>query len=98
MSDVLAHCVEPGWVDAVLVPNLNGDPFRVLFYADGTARFEHRCDRAHRNAGVIVCAPLLQLEGGHRIVQLDPLTIEPSIACGDCMTHGFIRGGHWVSA
>jgi len=73
-----------------------GDDKRVLFYEDGTARFEHVCDRAHRDAGVIRCAPLLQLDGGHTIVQPDPLTVSPSILCTDCTVHGFVTDGRWV--
>jgi hypothetical protein len=88
--------VEMGWTDSVYIPGVGGPSYRVLFYEDGSARFEHRCDRGER--GTIVCAPLLQLDnGGHRIVQRDPLTIEPSILCSDCQTHGFIREGRWVS-
>ncbi len=68
----------------------------IMFYEDGTARFEHRCDRGDR--GVVICAPALQLGNGHRIEQDDPLAITPSILCPDCDTHGFIRDGRWVSA
>ena len=85
---------EPGWVRSVSVPHALGPSYRVLFYADGSARFEHRCDRGER--GVIIAAPLLQLaNGGHRIVQDEPLTIAPSILCADCGTHGFITEGRW---
>lgn len=87
---------QPGWVDSVLIPHTGGPTYRVLFYEDGTARFEHRCDRGER--GVVICAPLLQLDNGHRIVNREPLTVEPSILCGDCGTHGFVRAGRWVSA
>ena len=75
----------------------------LLFYVDGTVRFRHRCDRGDR--GVIVCAPALQLdEGGHRITGRDPVmekvpvTVEPSILCSDCGTHGFVRNGRWSDA
>jgi hypothetical protein len=69
----------------------------MLAYADGTVRFEHRCRRPDIT---VICAPALQLEnGGHRIVQHAPdLTIEPSILCPDCGTHGFIRNGRWIEA
>lgn len=86
--------VPEGWTRSAFVPNPTGDDYRVLFYEDGTARFEHRCDRGDR--GVVICAPALQLDGGHRIVRDSPLTIEPSISCPDCGTHGFIREGRWV--
>lgn len=97
-DDVLAHAVEEGWTRSTFVHNYGGPSFRVLWYPDGTARFEHRCDR--RDRGVIICAPRLQtdIDGGHRVVRNDPLTIEPSILCPDCGTHGFIREGRWLSA
>lgn len=28
-------------------------------------------------------------------VSEDPLTIDPSILCPDCGTHGFVRAGRW---
>lgn len=89
--------VPPGWTGAVIIRNPLGPRFRVLTYTDGTARFEHRCDRGER--GSVVCAPVLQLStpGGHRITQTAPLTVEPSILCPDCGTHGFIREGRWVN-
>ena len=74
----------------------------LLFYADGTVRFRHRCDRGER--GVIVCAPALQLDGGHTITTRDPIaekvpvTVRPSIWCIDCGTHGFIENGRWRDA
>lgn len=75
----------------------------LLFYADGTVRFEHKCDRGDR--GLVVCAPALQLDGGHTITTRDPvvdrgtpITVTPSILCPDCGTHGFVRNGRWVAA
>lgn len=91
---VMAVLVKPGWERSVLVPQPNGLSYRVLFYEDSTARFEHRCDRGDR--GVVICAPAMQLDNGHTILQADPLTISPSILCPDCGTHGFIRDGRWV--
>lgn len=37
---------------------------------------------------------------GHRwkVVQQDPLTLEPSILCRLCGNHGWIREGRWVKA
>lgn len=32
------------------------------------------------------------------VVSEDPLTITPSILCGQCGIHGFWREGKWVSA
>lgn len=86
--------VDPGWIRSIPIPNAGGPNYRVLVYADGTHRFEHRCDRGDR--GTVICAPALQLDGGHRIECADPLTISPSILCPDCGTHGFIRDGRWT--
>ena len=95
LADDLPFVVEAGWTRSVYVPHLLGESYRVLFYEDGRACFEHRCDRGER--GVIICAPALQIDGGgHQIVQEDPLTITPSILCPDCGTHGFITNGRWV--
>jgi hypothetical protein len=30
------------------------------------------------------------------VESLDPLTISPSLLCGSCGDHGFIRDGRWV--
>lgn len=36
--------------------------------------------------------------GLHTVVSLDPLHLEPSLACeGGCPNHGYIRDGQWVS-
>lgn len=96
LAEKVPFLVQSGWTDAEYVAHTNGPSYRVLFYADGTARFEHRCDRGER--GVIICAPLLCLDAGHVIVSRSPLTITPSILCSDCGTHGFITKGRWVAA
>lgn len=69
------------------------DERAVLFYADGSARFRHHCDRGDR--GTVICAPLLQMGHGHSIVQEDPLIIVASVLCPDCGTHGFVTDGEW---
>lgn len=85
--------VEPGWVDSAFIPNVRGDSYRLLFYADGTVRFEHKCDRGDR--GLVVCAPALAPE--HQVDRAT-VTVSPSILCADCGTHGFVRDGSWVAA
>lgn len=35
-------------------------------------------------------------EAGWHVVQVEPLTVTPSILCGRCKTHGFITDGEWV--
>lgn len=96
MTAECPHLVPAGAIGSTYVRNLMGpgDNYRVMWYPDGSARFEHRCDRGER--GVVVCAPLLSDQ--HTIEQRQPLTIAPSILCSDCGTHGFIRNGRWVPA
>lgn len=35
---------------------------------------------------------------GHHLVCLEPLTVEPSLGCRTCASHGFIRSGVWSDA
>lgn len=82
-----------------------GPDIALLFYRDGTVRFEHVCDRGRR--GVIRCAP--ELSPGHDVRtyrQQGPrqakrlpgrTTVSPSILCEDCGTHGFVTNGVWTS-
>lgn len=106
MTDIDAEpfLVEPGWVRANIIDNL-GPMYRLLTYANGTVRFEHRCDRGER--GVIICAPALS--DGHTLTYgpcvrpdcqetHDAPTVSPSILCPDCGTHGFITAGRWANA
>jgi hypothetical protein len=39
----------------------------------------------------------LDPERGWVIVQVDPLTVTPSIHCLDCGCHGFITNGEWIA-
>ena len=82
--------VEGGWVQRVPV----GEDKFVLFYEDGSVRFEHLCDRL-RDEYVLRVAPRLQIGNGHRIVRQDPLTIVASLLCEDCGLHGFVTEGIW---
>lgn len=80
-----------------------GDGYAVLFMQDGLIRFAHDCARRRqgRVLETIRCAPHLTnvgQPGGHQLVTREPLHIEPSILCGDCGTHGFVRSGSWVAA
>ena len=98
MSADEAFAVDPGWVKSEVIRAVNEGPFRLLTYADGTVRFEHRCDRGER--GVIICAPALS--PGHVVtesVRLDGTpgtTVTPSNLCPDCGTHGFVTDGRWI--
>ena len=66
----------------------------LVHYPDGRVAFRHVCDRGDR--GLVVCAPFLRLRDGHRLVSWHPPTVEPSILCPDCGTHGFVTAGRWV--
>lgn len=83
----IPQLVDDGWATAVFV---RGSTHRVLFYRDGSVRFEHRC---HSGGGVFICAPLLR--GGHEVVSMEPLTITPAIVCTVCHTHGSVTKGRW---
>src|SRR6185369_5351602 len=85
--------VPQGWADAEFIANPGGDSYRLLFYRGAGIRFEHRCDRGER--GVVICAPRLQHEVRMRH---SGVTVNPSILCPDCGTHGFIRDSRWVAA
>lgn len=94
--------VEPGWVGVDIITRVPDKTFRLLTYADGTVRFEHVCDRSER--GVILCAPALRIGNGHTLTRNDTKTrnspegeptVNPSILCPDCGTHGFITEGRW---
>jgi hypothetical protein len=93
------------WLDEIYIAN-DGNPLRIVFYADGV-RLLHECaDRGVR-------APLL--DGDHHIVQDGPdrvpvtvegitvdmrnmvgLSIEPEIRCPDCGLRGTVAAGAWV--
>jgi hypothetical protein len=45
--------------------------------------------------------PRWQLSGCglHTVLQVEPLTLDPSLACDDgCTSHGWIKNGQWTSA
>lgn len=89
-------------VDRLNIPDRKYGVLQLLWYSNGEIRFRHLCDRtnsADGDRGVIICAPLLQIEeGNHRVVCVSPPTIEPSIHCPDCGTHGHVTNGSWVPA
>lgn len=106
MTEREPFVVEPGWEHADIIDNL-GPIYRLLTYADGTVRFEHRCDRGDR--GTIICAPALQIGNGHTLTYgpcprpdcqgtHETPTVRASISCPDCGTHGFITDGRWAEA
>jgi hypothetical protein len=68
----------------------------------------HKCDkREYYNAGCIRFV-LPDAESGYvrssdygiawDVISLEPLTLSPSLACGTCGHHGWIRDGKWVPA
>ncbi len=54
--------------------------------------WEHTCAGGRRD---VVLMP--HSGGTWRVVQTEPLTVEPSINCTRCGTHGWVRDGAWVS-
>lgn len=68
----------------------------VLFMESGEVRFAHDCKVI--DAGLLRCAPALQIGRGHEVVTREPLTIVASIHCPDCGLHGFVTDGRWVGA
>lgn len=92
LYDLGWYLSEPLW----RASDVDSQHVTALFYADGTIRVMHDCRIIDGQR--LVVAPALQLNGGHRVVQEKPLTVEPSVLCPDCGLHGFIRAGRWVSA
>lgn len=102
---VEAFVVEPGWEWCDIIRETAAPDRRLLYYSDGTVRFEHRCDRGER--GVIICAPALRIGHGHTVTRNDRQThenphgqptVRASVLCPDCGTHGFITNGRWAAA
>lgn len=93
---ILARVTEPGWTTEVKLDGSGPLHASLLWYEDGTVRFQHHCDRGSR--GLIVCAPALQTgpHGTGHIVTSGP-TVTPSIACPDCGAHGFVNSGRWTN-
>lgn len=61
----------------------------------GGVAYEHPTPTGARCQGY---APLQSPGETWDLVQLDPLTISPSLLCRGCGHHGFIREGKWVPA
>lgn len=111
MSEYEPFIVEPGWTASDFIAHPGGPTYRLLYYPDGSVRFEHRCDRGER--GVIICAPALCIgpwagtpAGTHTLTRNDRRThacpdgeptVRASVLCPDCGTHGFITDGRWSS-
>ena len=93
VGEFLGDCVETGWHERT---PLGGDLY-LLRFGSNELRLEHICDRGER--GIVRCAPQICTDPGfHSILGVDPLTISPSILCGDCGLHGYIRDGTWTTA
>jgi hypothetical protein len=89
-EDYEPFLVEPGWVESDIIRTALGPTFRILHYADGSMRFEHRC--VHPHIGSRITAPLLT---GYTLTRNDEQlpTLTPSIDCPDCPVHGFVVDG-----
>jgi len=84
---------ERGWLEETPV----GSGITALHYPSGEVGISHECVLP-RSGYRVLYAPKLQLGGGHSITSTDPLTVTPSILCGECGRHGFITGGVWQEA
>lgn len=73
----------------------HGAGVSTLHYQDGSIRVRHHCKTI--DGDEIWVAPALHLAGGHRVVQANPLTVDPSILCPDCGLHGWIQDGRWTT-
>jgi hypothetical protein len=83
---------ERGWVKETPV----GNKITALEYPDGRIGISHECILP-RSGYHVLYAPKLQIGGGHSVTSSEPLTVTPSILCGECGLHGFITNGAWMS-
>ena len=59
--------------------------------ADGRVQIEHDCGERRSTATLN--------NADWRITSEDPLSVEPSVGCGDCGLHGWITSGEfWTSS
>jgi hypothetical protein len=65
---------------------------------DHTAPDGSPCVSAATLDGEVARAIRMPNEALWQVESMDPLTLSPSLLCGRCGDHGFIRGGRWVPA
>lgn len=58
----------------------------------------HTCNFEDLNGSLRHVVKLPLGPHGWALVKTEPLTISPSILCGSCGTHGYIRDGRWLAA
>lgn len=56
----------------------------------------HDCRRPATGERIEIAGRLPLGKRGWTLVQADPLTVEPSILCHACGTHGWFRDGKWI--
>jgi len=73
------------------------------YVPDGQLHIAYRHDCKNDNGEPLrafAAVPVSDTGAGRdwKLEQREPLTISPSLLCGSCGHHGFIREGKWVSA
>lgn len=58
----------------------------------------HRCRMPNGSTPMMLGRLDITTGKKHRLVAEEPLHVEPSVLCGQCQDHGFIRNGKWVKA
>jgi len=60
--------------------------------------WSHLCNFEDLHGSLVHKVRLPLGPNGWTLDEADPLTISPSILCGSCRCHGYIREGRWVWA
>jgi hypothetical protein len=80
--------------------DLGHDTFMTKAYRDGkwVAIHEWHREGGFYGAGFIPFTGRGEWAVSWEVVQEEPLTLSPSLACRHCSHHGWIRDGKWVPA
>lgn len=89
----MTECTQTEWRDighgvSIQLRSVDGE-------LNGVA-YKHTCGEVRGAEDYVPVKPAWG--NGWDVVQLDPLTLAPSLLCTSCGHHGFIRDGKWVPA